>query len=113
MECRNALHGLFMEGAIWLPEAEGTLTHTVLQAIKHRTLFMSGGQRGDEIILMSWPAPGTRERELPVLRAREFFKLVDSFMNSTFPGFDVSMQFNAFHLGLRAHVTCTFYVCEC
>ncbi|CAE7250176.1 unnamed protein product [Symbiodinium sp. CCMP2592] len=60
------------DGAIWLPDARNTLTHTVLRAIKDRLMILRHNSKDCEAVSMRWPAPQSAERNKPVAIAREF-----------------------------------------
>ena len=66
-ELKSCLKALFLDGGIWLSEAEGTLTHSVLGAVKDTTVFF-GKQGQQEVAFLGWPAPGTLARAKPVTR---------------------------------------------
>jgi len=94
---------LFLEGGIWLHEAEGTLTHSVLAAIKDRAVFF--GRPGDEkLITMGWPAPESVSRAGPIAKAKRFFELVDAFMQSHFPGYETGQMYGVFDLSSKSLV---------
>ena len=100
-ECLEALHtlrALFQNGAIWSDAAEGTLTHTVLKSIKNKAVFISGARGRDEVILMGWPAPETRERQRPIERAKRFYQVFEAFMQSHFPNYDTGHLLGLFDL---------------
>ena len=70
-DIREQLRSLLLDGAIWLEEASGTLTHAALRGIKNCGLVLFGAAKQDAVA-MAWPAPGTLDRQRPVARARDF-----------------------------------------
>eukprot|EP00439_Symbiodinium_sp_Y106_P066153 s662_g10.t1 len=59
------------EGALWMPQADGTLTHSVLAAIRDRTVFIGRGGKNPRPVSVRWPAPDSESRLQPVKVARE------------------------------------------
>ena len=49
--CKSRLRTLLQDGAIWLPEAGGTLTHRALEAIRGKTVFAGQGKRRNPVFL--------------------------------------------------------------
>ena len=76
---------LFRDGGIWLPEAEGTLTHCVLAAIRGKAIFHGKSDSKREVTFLAWPAPGSHDRGKPMERAREIAELIEAFHDSNFP----------------------------
>ena len=76
---------LFEDGAIWLPEAKGTLTHCALEAIQGKVVFHGNPAGKEKVTFLGWPAPGIRERVKPIERARRFAELTRAFHDSHFP----------------------------
>jgi len=89
---------LFRDGGIWLPEAEGTLTHCVLGAIRGKVVFHGKPNGKREAIFLGWPAPGSRERRKPMERAKQIAELIEAFHDSNFPNFEVGKLWSAFNL---------------
>ena len=47
---RTTLKHLFWDGAIWLPEAEGTITHDVLKVMRGTTNFFHGDKESGDVL---------------------------------------------------------------
>ena len=97
-DIREQLRSLLLDGAIWLEEASGTLTHAALHGIKNCGLVLFGTAKQDAVA-MDWPAPGTLDRQRPVARARDFFRIFDAYMAANFPNFEEDNAWAAFDLG--------------
>ncbi|MCP4241422.1 MAG: hypothetical protein GY772_12755, partial [bacterium] len=91
------LRFLLLEGGIWLPEAEQTLTHKVLQAIGQEGVvtFWKAGGRELTAVPLGWPDPASLHRLAPVERAKEAYQLFESFFNANFPNFEETNAFAA------------------
>ena len=64
-ECLSLLRSMLLQGAIWLPAAEGTLVHSVLGAIKQRVLFTDQKTDRSSVVVVRWPAPDSEARLEP------------------------------------------------
>ena len=83
------------DGALFLKDSQGTLTHRVLSAIQSKTLFV-GKHRAPAHL--GWPAPGSLAREAPLRRARDIYRLYEAYHESHFPDFETGQLWGAFDL---------------
>ena len=71
----QTLRALLHDGGIFLEECDETLTHTVLRAIRNKTVFLRAGTPRASAMVLAWPAPGP-DRSAPIRRAKEPFGFV-------------------------------------
>ena len=69
-DCLEKLRHLLLDGAIWLPDASGTLTHSVLLSIRERLVMVGRGTAGARALSIGWPVPGEL-RQKPIQIAKE------------------------------------------
>ncbi|CAE7033689.1 unnamed protein product [Symbiodinium sp. CCMP2592] len=53
-ELKMSLEALLLHGGIFLPEAEGSLTHHCLRAIQSKTIFVKSGTPGASAVSLRW-----------------------------------------------------------
>jgi hypothetical protein len=98
-DLRHRLKCLLWDGAIWLHESRGSLTHCCLRAIEGTSIFFPGDRHSGNVANLAWPAPGSLERYAPIKRAQGFYILFDGFFCTMCPDHEDHNFFAAFDLG--------------
>ena len=78
-ELKMSLEALLLHGGLFLPEAEGTLTHHCLRAIQNKTVFVKSGSPNASAVALRWPAPGSSSRKAPIEKAKQQLNIGLSF----------------------------------
>jgi hypothetical protein len=89
---------LLLDGAIWLPEAKGTVTHLALSGLQRvGTISFFGGNK-PQLVGISWPSPEALALTAPIKQAEVMYKVFQSFFEVNFPSFELSNAFMALDL---------------
>ena len=70
-ECLEHLRHLLKDGGLFLAEARGTLTHSVLQAMRSRMVVVARGGGQARAVSVGWPAPDGPHRSEPLRVAQK------------------------------------------
>ena len=97
LEAEHTLRALFLEGGIWSEACTGTLTHTVLQHIRGKNIFVSDKGRS-QIVAM-----GVSDcQDGPRATAKRFYEHFVGFLDSHFPHYESGQLFGLFELSSGA-----------
>jgi hypothetical protein len=99
-ELLDKLKCLLHDGAIWKPEANGTLTHAAIESIKHCKLYYAKkGVR--KIAIVEWPSPEAVECSEPIDAGKRYYNRWVALVETYFPMHDEQTLFGAFDLDAR------------